>query len=556
VTGQVRGTGIEERSRGLVELGAVALLLCGLTIWVTWPQVRHLTAGVIDWGDPLLNSWTLAWVAHTLPAHPSQLLNANIFYPERGTLAYSEMLLVPGLLVAPVLWLGGDPILAHNLLLLASYVLSGLATYVLVRSLVPSRGASLVAAVVFTVYPYRIEQYPKVQLQLTWWIPLALWAAHRLGAEATIRRGLLVGLLAALQTYSCLYYGVFAIVPLAIVATATFVGAPRERRFAIARALVAGAVLCGVLCAPLVGPYTAAARVVGERTADEVKEWSARPADFLRAHPDNAMYGDPARPGTGEKRMFPGAVAPLLGVAALVPPVSTAGIAYMAVGLVSADLSLGFNGVGYGPLYNWVLPFRALRVPARFAMMVGLALAVLAGFGVARLCRGRSSRVQLAIVTIAIALVTLESRPRTLEIAELDDRTPAVYSWLATQEPGVVCEYPVGNLQGRLVPQDATYMYYSTRHWRPLVNGYSGFSPPSYRELIDHLRGFPDDASIAYLRERGVTYLLVHNVFSLAYVRGDFEDFVRRLNMRPDVKPLRVFAWRGGGRTEVFRILR
>jgi len=315
-------------------------------------------------------------------------------------------------------------------------------------------------------------------------------------------------------------------------------------------------VLAGVLCAPLVRPYAAAARVVGERTPDEVKAWSAQPADYLRAHPDNAMYGNPADPGTGERRMFPGAVAPLLGVAAFVPPVSTAAIAYLAVGLVSADLSLGFNGAGYGALYKSVLPFRALRVPARFAMIVGLALAVLSGFGVARLCRGRSQRAQLAIVTVAIALITLESRPRTLEIAELDDPAPAVYSWLATQEPGVVCEYPVGNLQGRLVPQDATYMYYSTRHWRPLVNGYSGFTPPSYRELTERLRDFPDDGSIAYLRERGVTYLLVHSAFSLAYVRGDFEDFVSRLNARPDVKRLGVFAWRGGGRTEVFRILR
>jgi len=256
--------------------------------------------------------------------------------------------------------------------------------------------------------------------------------------------------LAALQAYSCLYYGVFAIVPLAIAAAATFMGAPRERRFAVARALAAAMVLAGVLCAPLVRPYAAAARVVGERTPDEVKAWSAQPADYLRAHPDNAMYGNPADPGTGERRMFPGAVAPLLGVAAFVPPVSTAAIAYLAVGLVSADLSLGFNGAGYGALYKSVLPFRALRVPARFAMIVGLALAVLSGFGVARLCRGRSQRAQLAIVTVAIALITLESRPRTLEIAELDDPAPAVYSWLATQEPGVVCEYPVGNLQRAL----------------------------------------------------------------------------------------------------------
>jgi hypothetical protein len=89
-----------------------------------------------------------------------------------------------------------------------------------------------------------------------------------------------------------------------------------------------------------------------------------------------------------------------------------------------------------------------------------------------------------------------------------------------------------------------------------MVNGYSGFTPPSYSDLMERLHEFPDDASIAYLRERGVTYLLVHSAFSLAYARGDFEDFVRRLKLRTDVTPLGVFSWRGGGRTEAFRILR
>src|ERR1051326_3212134 len=108
------------------EATAVALFLLGVTTIVTWPQARQMSRGVSDLGDPLLNSWTLAWVAHALPAHPLQLFDANIFHPEHDTLAYSESLIVPALLVAPVLWLRGDPILAHNLVLFGGYVLSGL----------------------------------------------------------------------------------------------------------------------------------------------------------------------------------------------------------------------------------------------------------------------------------------------------------------------------------------------------------------------------------------------------------------------------------------------
>jgi hypothetical protein len=537
-----------------IELAGVALLLVLLTVLVTWPQARQLSTGVSDFGDPLMNSWALAWVAHTLPSRPAELFDANIFYPEKRTLAYSETLIVPALLVAPLLWLGGGPILAHNLLLLAGYVVSGLAMYVLVQSLTKHRGAALVAAVVFALYPYRTEEYAKVQLQLIFWTPFALWAIHRLRADKGPRAAVLAGVFAALQTYSCVYYGIFAMVPLAIVAIATAATAPRADRRPVVRALLVAMVVCAALCVPLAAAYRGASHIVGERSADDVRTWSATPADFLRANPDSKMYGNPRNPGKGELRMFPGWTAPALTLAAFVPPIApltTSALAYAAAGAISAELALGFNGIGFPTLFDWLPPFRALRVPARFVMFVGLSLSVLAGFGVARLCRGQSTPVQAAIVLIAAAAVTAESNNRPLQLSALPKGIPQVYSWLAGEPRTVICEYPVGNLQGRAGPQDATYMYYSTRHWQPMVNGYSGFAPPSYFELLDRLRFFPDDQAIAYLRERRVELLLVHSAY---YLNGNFSEDVNRLRRRSDIDWVGEFSAPNGHVTDVFRI--
>ena len=77
---------------------------------MTYPQVFHLKDGVDDRFDPLLNTWALARVAHQLPIAPAHLFDANIFSPQRDTLAFSETLLVPAIAVAPVEWLGGGPI--------------------------------------------------------------------------------------------------------------------------------------------------------------------------------------------------------------------------------------------------------------------------------------------------------------------------------------------------------------------------------------------------------------------------------------------------------------
>jgi hypothetical protein len=53
-------------------------------------------------------------------------------------------------------------------------------------------------------------------------------------------------------------------------------------------------------------------------------------------------------------------------------------------------------------------------------------------------------------------------------------------------------------------------MYYSTFHWVPLVNGYSGFFPASYTEVAEASRDFPGDAFIDLIKRRGARYLAVH----------------------------------------------
>jgi hypothetical protein len=527
-------------------------VLVAVVVAATWPQARRLTQ-LSDFGDPLLNTWTLAWVAHAAVAAPRDLFDANIFHPETGTLAYSESLLVPALLVAPLSWLGVEPIVVHNVLLLASLVISGAAMFALVRQLTRHAGAALVAAVVFALYPYRIEEFPKVQLQILWWSPLALLALHRL-IEAPGRGAVAAfAACAAAQLYSCIYHGVFAGVFVAVAAIVLLAALPRARRAGAWRRAAVAMIAALALAAPLAVPYRQASRVVGARSLADTAAGSAEPRDYLRAHPENAMYGDDRHPGPAERRLFPGYATPMLAAVGLAPPIGAAAIAYAAAGAAAFDLSLGVHGIAYAPLHELLPPFQALRVPARFGMFVGLALSVLAGFGVARLCRGRRPALQAAIVIGLGIVVVLESRMRPPDLRALPDSAPAVYEWLASQPPGVVCEYPVGPLEGRAAPQDATYMYYSTRHWKPLVNGFSGFLPPSYHELVARLETFPSRDAIAYLSERGVAYLLVHSVF---YIQGDFAADVAVLRADERLAWAGSFPWAGGGTTEVFRIRR
>ena len=114
-----------------------------LTAVMTWPQVLRMTDGVHDPGDPLMVTWVLGWVAHQLPRAPAHIFDANIFYPERNTLAFSETLLVPGIIVAPLHWLGVGPILIYNVVFLSGFAMSGVGVALLVRRLTGNIGAAM-----------------------------------------------------------------------------------------------------------------------------------------------------------------------------------------------------------------------------------------------------------------------------------------------------------------------------------------------------------------------------------------------------------------------------
>ena len=163
----------------------VVLLYAVLTAVMTYPQITRMSDTVaVNDGDPLFSTWRLAWVAHQLPRDPAHLFNANIFYPERLTLAFSDSMLVTGLMAAPLFWLGVPQLMVYNIMLLASFALSGASMFLLVRSLTHNNGAAFVAGFIFAFLPYRFMHYSHLELQVSHWMPLCLWALHR-----TIRHG-------------------------------------------------------------------------------------------------------------------------------------------------------------------------------------------------------------------------------------------------------------------------------------------------------------------------------------------------------------------------------
>src|SRR6185436_10045421 len=199
---------------------AQAFALCVvLAVLHTWPLVLHPGRYSLNYNaDTQLNEWILAWIAHQLPRDPLHLFEANIFYPAHDSLAFSEPLIVPALMGAPLAWAGASPVLVYNLLLIAGFALTAFATFLLVERWTGNWTAGLLAGSAFAFNTHTLTRLPHVQGIHIYGLPLALLAADRLFRDGSKRAAAALTMALVLAAYTSGYLIVFAAVMLGIVA--------------------------------------------------------------------------------------------------------------------------------------------------------------------------------------------------------------------------------------------------------------------------------------------------------------------------------------------------
>ncbi|MEO7132898.1 MAG: hypothetical protein ABI024_01645, partial [Vicinamibacterales bacterium] len=197
------------------------------------------------------------------------------------------------------------------------------------------------------------------------------------------------------------------------------------------------------------------------------------------------------------------------------------------------------SGFGlYGVLYEHVPGFNGVRVPARYAMIAGLFLAVLAGFGAASIFSSKSispthasesgvrRRTVLAVIAI---LILVEGAAIPMEINRTWNQNeamppagvvpyasaPPVYGRIKALPTGAaITEFPFGDAAWEI-----RYVYYAAAHWKPITNGYSGAFPPRYKERVARLQRIATDPDAAWksLQDSGSTHAVIHrNAFAKA----------------------------------------
>lgn len=550
----------------LKEAAAIATVFTIATLIVTWPVAEdpfNYIAG--DVADPVLNAWVLGWGAEALRTLQN-VWNAPIFFPYENTLAYSEHLIGVAWPLAPVMWVTKSPVFMYNVAFLLSFVLAGSGMYLLTRTLTGRRDAALVAGCAFAFCQYRWIQVSHLQVLMWGWLPVSVWAVHEYFRTRS-RRMLAIAVGAyALLGLSNAYFMFFGIFPVIIVALYEW----WRRRPPFGR-VVLDSVLAAVILSSVFFPVARAYAAAGL-----TQSWAYAPAavtiygasfiSYVSAMPHIRLWSWLPRSPGGESALFPGLIILLLSVVAFV----RAGEAgkrrvpamvwlYTSMAVTGVILSFGTRPDfwpqdsrfiwPYGWLAAIVPGFSAMRVPSRAAVMVFFALAVLAGFGAARLLASRRSlAVRWTAAGILGALIVVDGYGGPVGVTRYGTRTPQVegqaYAWIRGGPPGAVMELPPQSALMQKSYSDLYYQFHTLVHGRPIVNGSSRFEPPLTTFLKSAASPLRETTQLGevprMLRGFGVRYVTVRSGF---YAAPDaLEATLRAFASSPDTAEHRHFG--------------
>jgi hypothetical protein len=530
----------------------------GLTLLQTWPWVTHLRDAVSDNGDSYFSAWILWWDWHGTFTQPLHLFDANIFYPYRYTLAFAENCYGIALLFFPAFAAGLRPLTVHGLSILLGFTLSGYGAFRLTRTLTDSTGAGWVAGIAFAFVPYRFHHLTHFVYVFAGWLPLLLEALVLFVRRRSRSHAVWLGVAFLMNGLTSVHWFVLSLIPLA--ATAFYLvlreKAVRDRALWVHGALaVVGATL---ILLPFLLPYKKVAELYHfERPAAEALRYSATPGNWLSVDSHNVLWrGFGEARGADELRLFPGLLLIALPLAALLagkksvsPDALAAGSIWAVIGFLG---SFGLRTPFHRFLFEWIPIFRSIRVPARWAMVAFVGLAVLAGLGALELARFfaarfRSPRVPTAVfAALSLALLfELRTFPIFTMHGEVD---PDAITIALKQLPmaGGLVELPTSQTNYR-------YVLRAADHGKPLVNAYAGFEPYKARRIreLAALRPIPDEL-LDFLEKVPTSYLTVHTSVMAPEERQAVRDFIGRGVASGRLRPAGMFD---GDRNELWAVV-
>jgi hypothetical protein len=508
-----------------------------VTAAVFAPLVTHLSSGVLrgptDGAQVIRQLWLLQRLDESpFTADRDPLLGA----PEGVPLSPAIDLAQP---LQPAAGWSGSYIVgeatAFNLFLLAGFVLTALATYILLTRLKLQPLAAFFGALVVAFNPWMVERALEGHAAFVhaWPLVLVVGALTALHLTRSPRNAALAGAALALCFLTAAYFGLLA----ALVAV-VFLGViliqtnGRVERLWVTSLMSIGALTALVLLLPAAIAYTRnrqSVDAVAGHSSDELASYSATISSYLRPSAQHPILGTlgidtVVGSGNGERVLYFGFATLALAALGTVmllrrpSPIKEKGLRFVLAGMaVLAPVAFTFSMPPNVVLGGVEIPLPSAllgevtsfyRVYARFGLLFGIAIAFLATAAIGVLLKG--PRRHIVVGAVGMMLVLFELLPGVVPVWSPAPR--AQDRWLLQQPAGIVANYPMPTDKVQALELALEEQFLQRFHAHPLftlISGGTGGTREHAIRIVTRYVTTPETPGI--LAAEGVKYVFLHD---------------------------------------------
>lgn len=518
------------------------ILYTFFALYITYPLIFNLGNYITNLGDELLIAWIHNWVLHSFITNPWDIFNANIYFPYENTLAYSDLFLITSILgVLPRVFIN-EPIIITNFTIISSLIFLGFSIYGLAKYIAKDSLASFIAGLLVIFSPAVIDKFVHIQILAIAFVPIAILFFLKFINTKKTRYLILCMLFFVLQTLNSFLPGYFIIFSLLILFLFYLFSNKKKALQLLNRKNIFILLVSFLVLLPIVIPYYKVSYEFNYvRDIRETIHLALQPEDFFYSHPSSRLASifsalQPKENFSDAEFKF-GFIGFVFSVFAIVAftffvkqftKKNWQENAIFTIALFGLIMSLGpflhlFRITIHHPfpiplpyvIFYYIVPgFQGMRNSSRWEMLFILAIAVIIAFVLNQVLKKVDYKKRLIIyAVIVLGIISEFNFPLHFKEVPQKKDFPQVYSWLSTtSNDAVIIEMPIYTWDMQpYVMNENMREYYSTLHFREMVNGASGFSPPPWQVMVrDLLIAFPNTRAIEKLSAMHVDYIIVH----------------------------------------------
>jgi len=505
------------------------------------PIFSHFSSYLPDDYDGLFITWSINRMAQKIPSQPKKLLQGNIFYPHPYPQAYSDPFITAGLIAKPFLKINPEPLIAFNINLLLSQILTLYFTYLFLVQLIKDKAISFILSLVFSFSKIHLHYIPHLHTFSIQFLPLSGYFLLKLAKTKKpvwLYAWSISFILQMLNSFLPGYFILFFSLGLFIF--------DKNLQKAIKKNinhLLISILFIALTLFPVINIYLKVSRHFNYvRPITEVIHFSLSPEEISTKFFSPILY--------------------LLFAISLIyflrqKKINKSSTFYFLFSIFSFILSLGpalhwmrktikipFHiPLPYIFLYFFAPGFKGFRTPSRWILLMAFSLTAFSAVELKKILKtSKKIKTRALVLIFLLLLITLPKHNYYISIPQIKDYPP-VYYWLEKQNKKVVIELPI-NTWGRSQEnkQEVYRMLYSLVHKKNLVNGYSGYHPEKYNQLVGFLKNnFPNQNAVNKLKELKIDLIILHQDEYAKIWQEETEEKIDQLNSLKEIKLIKSF---------------